>query len=354
MPTQFPQELLEELIDYLVADSVSLKTCSLVSRAWVLRSRSHLFATCTLTPTNIRPFCDLLRASTFLPHVRIINASTDYWTQSDRYSNETAADLRRLTGVRALIITLNFLTTAASADAAFCTGLAMAFPSITNLDITCRCEGYHSEAQSPPLFDLISLFPTLQELSVNAVARFPQIMHAPPMVVPPPGLRRVCVGMPVAQPILRWLHVANHLPNLEAIILPFLQWHEESMIRSQLRQLSGIHTLNICVSVSDDDPTTIFNLALHPNLKTLGVTIFAGRGDLGRLIPLLSTLPTPALIEHFSLALHPHSIKTFEWGPLDEFLSPTRFPRLRSVVLTGHKSTDKTLPLLAARGLIQV
>ncbi|KAJ7768274.1 hypothetical protein B0H16DRAFT_1519221 [Mycena metata] len=354
MPTQLPQDLVEEVIDHLAVDHGSLKTCSLISRAWVSRSRSYLFATCILTPKNIRSFCDLLQSSTFLSHVRTINASTHFWTQRDRHFNQFAADLRRLTGVRALNVTLSFLTAAASADAAFCIGFAKAFPAITKLDITCDCEGYLSEAQSPPLLDLISLFPTLQELSVEAVVHF-QMINVPPTVVPPPGLRKVSLGTRVAKPILGWLHVTKHLPNLEVITLPYIQWYEGSMMREQLLQLTGIHTLNISISLSLGAPTSVLDLSLPPNLTTLDVTaIFPMQAELHRLISLLSTLPTPALIEHFSLALHPSWEKALDWELLDDFLSTPQFPRLRSVVLTGPKSSDKMLPLLAARGVLPV
>jgi hypothetical protein len=49
MIIRFPQELVDEIIDYLGEDSDALKACSLVCQAWVSRCRSHLFETCTLT-----------------------------------------------------------------------------------------------------------------------------------------------------------------------------------------------------------------------------------------------------------------------------------------------------------------
>jgi hypothetical protein len=46
--TTLPQELVDAVIDELKCDVGSLRTCSLVSKPWVYRSRKHLFATVNL------------------------------------------------------------------------------------------------------------------------------------------------------------------------------------------------------------------------------------------------------------------------------------------------------------------
>ncbi|KAJ7040691.1 hypothetical protein C8F04DRAFT_948236 [Mycena alexandri] len=75
--SQFPQELVDEVIECLYDDPQSLRACSLVSRAWVPRSRSYLFKTCNLVPKGIRVFSDfvLSRNCAFLRHIRTITAS---------------------------------------------------------------------------------------------------------------------------------------------------------------------------------------------------------------------------------------------------------------------------------------
>ncbi|KAJ7253740.1 hypothetical protein B0H12DRAFT_1116458 [Mycena haematopus] len=84
--TIFPQELVDDILDCSAGDPRSLKTCSLVSLAWVPRSRSHLFEECVLSPSKIAPFCDLMRSPdcTFLSHVRSITNPTTPTTNSQR------------------------------------------------------------------------------------------------------------------------------------------------------------------------------------------------------------------------------------------------------------------------------
>lgn len=57
MRPTFPQEVIDELVDWVAADSVGqrdphLRSCSLVSRNWVERSRQHLFHTIELASTS--------------------------------------------------------------------------------------------------------------------------------------------------------------------------------------------------------------------------------------------------------------------------------------------------------------
>ncbi|KAJ7176676.1 hypothetical protein C8R46DRAFT_42421 [Mycena filopes] len=349
---RLPQEIVEEIIDR-IADvddyrSPSVQACSLVSRAWLSRTRLHLFATCTLLPGNITSFCDLLLpSSTFLPHVRTIDASGHYWTQNDRNS---FAPLRRLPTVRTLKISFCFLATAAAnADVAFSTALARAFPHITKIDIVCMFDGYYSET---PLFDMLSLFPALEDMGIRLGSSFPS-MHPPP---PPPGLRRLSMNTHAAGPILDWLHAFGRLPIIESLELPVLTPHAASMISAKLPHLTGILYLEIGLIV---DPITIFDLSLLPNLRTLVVSNYtAPKFDPSKLMPLLSTLP--ALIERITFRPKPTLDDTFNWRALDELLcSPLRFSHLRRVIFMASGFEEETilcgvLPLLTARAVLHV
>ena len=69
---EFPQELCNHIFETLRNDSLSLKQCSLVCKAWLYASRTHLFRRVILTPNNIDPFKYLIidSRSTVHPHVR--------------------------------------------------------------------------------------------------------------------------------------------------------------------------------------------------------------------------------------------------------------------------------------------
>ena len=68
----FPQELCDLIFESLWNDTLSLKHCSLVCKAWLHATRTYLFRRVILTPKNIDPFTDLIidSRSTVHPHVR--------------------------------------------------------------------------------------------------------------------------------------------------------------------------------------------------------------------------------------------------------------------------------------------
>ena len=69
---EFPQELCDHIFETLRNDSLSLKHCSLVCKAWLHATRTYLFRRVILTPKNIDPFTYLIidSRSTVHPHVR--------------------------------------------------------------------------------------------------------------------------------------------------------------------------------------------------------------------------------------------------------------------------------------------
>ncbi|PPQ86321.1 hypothetical protein CVT25_005623 [Psilocybe cyanescens] len=72
-PLILPQEISNEIIDYLQLDTASLKHCSLVCRSWLFASRIHLFRELVFTPQNAFVLPALITAlpcSTIPPYVR--------------------------------------------------------------------------------------------------------------------------------------------------------------------------------------------------------------------------------------------------------------------------------------------
>jgi hypothetical protein len=57
-----PQELIDEIIDHCSGDKRTLIACSLISRAWVYRTRKHLFSTLTLTDRTLPVWCGIVVA----------------------------------------------------------------------------------------------------------------------------------------------------------------------------------------------------------------------------------------------------------------------------------------------------
>ena len=56
-PSDAPQELIDEIIDYCSGNKNTLIACSLTCRAWVHRTRKHLFSKLTLTDKTLPVWC---------------------------------------------------------------------------------------------------------------------------------------------------------------------------------------------------------------------------------------------------------------------------------------------------------
>ncbi|KAJ6551397.1 hypothetical protein B0H19DRAFT_1157480 [Mycena capillaripes] len=369
MTIDFPQELVEAILDQLADESASLKACSLVCRAWVSRSRFHLFETCNLLPENILVFRDLLRshiACTFAPQIRRITAFRDYSHANDDCFDTIAVDLRRLAHIRTLEMTLSLIYPT-NADAYFRAGFVTAFQYITRLSFSCFFDSFH--AQPVPLIEMLCLFPALQELVVRKI--FCTIADPPVGAVLPRRLHSVELSGQSAGPILACLQAAGHLPNVDSLTLPaMVNHHQTETVRAALQQLgSSLCHLDIMMTsalgIFEVDLFSGFDFTLL-TLETLTIRTAhredPAHFDPNQMIRLITRLPGPAL-ERLSLELDPALYRNvyFDWAALDEFLTPTRFPRLRSVVFkcTGDIGLDDltflhtVLPLLEASGVLR-
>jgi len=358
MTIQLPPELIEEIVGHLAGDSRSLKTCSLVCRALVFRSRSYLFKTCWLTPNNIFGFCYLLRSPscTFLPHVRSIHAFRHHWHQHDRWFKEVAADLQRLTSVRTLEMTLRVVNVS-NADAFFRTGFVASFPRVTRLVLICNFG-----EQPAPLIEMVCLFPALQELHIREVVG---TLAAPPAIaVPPRGLHSLELSVKSVGPILAWLHAFNHLPDVDSLTLPPPKRDHAPTMRAALQQAGGaLRHLDIGLTwlrgVFDADASTVFDLTLHPNLETLAIRDWSWGVpedlDPNQMLQLITRLTAPAL-ERLALHLDLSLYRRFNWAALEAFLSPARFPCLGKVVFKCRDDDSQflrdALPLLEVSGVL--
>ncbi|KAF8201136.1 hypothetical protein K438DRAFT_1821449 [Mycena galopus ATCC 62051] len=355
-PCELPQELIEEILDHLGFDD--LKTSSLVCRAWVSRTRSHLFQFCTIYPSNVLALRDLLRATncTFVSYIRSIRALRNAGHENDHIFNEIAANLT-VANIRKLDLRL---IRKDDSYEFYCTGFVAAFPHVTRLALLLR----QSRTEvGLPLIDLICLFPSLRELHI----RWPTTMIADPSPssAPPRRLHSVHLIGRTASPILAWLHTSNHLPTVDSVAVPNVpvDSQEVSVVGAALQQIG--HTLRY-LDINLSWLLPVYDLALHPNLENLTIHDIEPDDlddlDPQRLLPIVTRLAAPKL-QRLSLDLNLSYYQNSNWAELDAFLCPTRFPSLRSVTVkcTGGRHLDHdnhaylhaSLPLLVALGMLQ-
>ncbi|KAF7369104.1 hypothetical protein MVEN_00237600 [Mycena venus] len=94
------------------------------------------------------------------------------------------------------------------------------------------------------------------------------------------------------------------------------------------RSQVAVHHLDITLSWSWKtfaNPATVYDLSLHPNLKTLAISDYSEyhleNSDPNPMTPFITRLTAPAL-ECFSLDLHLSMYRNVYWATLDEFSSP--------------------------------
>ncbi|KAF8201293.1 hypothetical protein K438DRAFT_1717034 [Mycena galopus ATCC 62051] len=365
MAIEWPQELIDHVIDQLAVDADSLKSCSLVCRAWVPRCRSHLFKSCSLHTKdidrhgvhNILSFRDLLRSSycTFVPHVRCLRTTQRAWDIHDSLYQEIAVDLRRLTSVIELVMKISIYHQ--HADLFFSAGFFMSFPQITQLRLNCRLyqNGHLSVFRAPvpiPIIDLISLFPALQELEVSGSEHS---TWADPRAgaLPPKGLRVLVLVSRPSCSILAWLYAANSLRNVHSLKL---HDGDPPTVRAALQQIGdSLRDLDISLDpLSDRDG--MFDFSLHPSLEAVSIRWWTAPTAVMGLIRRLAGLPLRRLL----LEVHAKLFQVPDWEELDAFFSPARFPLLRSVTFRFYRGYEQheiirsRLPMLEASGRLLV
>ncbi|KAJ6469438.1 hypothetical protein C8R45DRAFT_431206 [Mycena sanguinolenta] len=368
--TIIPLELVENILDHSAGDTRCLKNCSLVSRAWVSRCRIHLFGECALWPSRIAAFCDLLRSPecTFLPHVGNIHSLVHYGPGDYAIYDKIAEDLGRLINVRELEMTVM----APYSLEKFHTFLRTSFPTITRFILDLR----NSENPGSTLLaNIICLFPALQEVNIATTAVLEGI---PCGVVPPRGLCSLAFCRNSAGQMLSWMDAADQLSNVDSLTLPSLRGPDIPTVYKVLQQ-SGNKLYHLYLTLPGGlegvETLQMIDLSLHQSLQTLCIRDLSAHSDTQETIlwipGLIMQLRTPAL-ERLTLVLSlcwpPYEM--VDWTAIDGFLSPVRFPCLRSVVLKceyhgdkffythgrkldTHEFVRKALPMLADSGVLR-
>ncbi|KAF7365543.1 hypothetical protein MVEN_00427600 [Mycena venus] len=269
MTIQLPQELIEVIIDHLADDSTSLKACSLVCRAWVCRSRRHLYKHITLLVRNILALRELLQSPwcTLLPHVSSIEAIRHEEDPDDGGFDDVAVDLHRLVETRRLNVKLNIrrIRPTPSDPPKFVRagGFLTAFPNVTNLVL-----GSNKGQQLMSLIEIIRLFPALQELDVRQLSG--TFLEHTVDAVPPLGLRSVRLSRDSVRTVLVWLQAFNRLHNVDSLSLASVKLPLDPTVRTALKQLGGsLRHLDLDVLVRPF--ASALDLSLYLELKEISI-----------------------------------------------------------------------------------
>jgi hypothetical protein len=164
-PSKIHSELADTIIDYLHDDSRALASCSAVCRAWLPRSRFHLFEDILLEPSRLHLF-DLLDSplSTIAPYVRCLTLEEGQgrYSYEPKWLNNALPRLAVFTAVESLKVDLarfDVLETETTK------GLVSNFRMLNNLHF------WHVEFRTfSQLVDVLGECPRLVHLSIDSLS----------------------------------------------------------------------------------------------------------------------------------------------------------------------------------------
>jgi hypothetical protein len=161
-------EIVDMIMDHVFEPNPSdrlarhtLAQCALVCRAWVPRSRYHLFRDCVLLSENVVAFGKLLQSykCTFILSVRHISAFRTFGDPHDADFDEVGQDLARLKNVTSLMLDGMF-----HAHAEF-HGFMCGFKNVTELSLH-----FYLNGQSNCVMGMLYMLPSIRSLSATPIS----------------------------------------------------------------------------------------------------------------------------------------------------------------------------------------
>ncbi|KAJ6598456.1 hypothetical protein DFH09DRAFT_1304240 [Mycena vulgaris] len=317
-----PGDILDAIIDAATPrtivhpeDNLSLHTCSLVCRAWLPRTRHHLFKRRQVTST----FMKLLAADrcTFAPHVRELRLQWRSGHPDDKLHEHDAALLRRLTGVHTLELYLFSMPNIA--DARFHSAFLAHFVHVTRLEIC-----YAFSGPDDFIADTICMFPLLTQLAVTASA--PGASPGLPFVAPE-NLRELRLSN-YGMSVLSGFCDSGSLRNLHSLDLPHISPETEPVVAAAFRALAGSLS-HLHLHGPGDTPDAI-DISPLVNLESFRIDLppWATVAPYERFFLCISQLSS-TFLETFSLRVSARGQRLMNWQAVDAFLLSGRFPRLK-------------------------
>ena len=163
MTPTLPPEILDLIIDHLRDEPITLESCCLVSKSWVLRTSRHLFARVEFDPGKspieswMKTFPDPSNSPAIytrslsisdLQNFTASGSSLQTWVCAFRNLEHMNINATWSMGVQGVLLPLHGLS-----------------PTLRSLSFACRA------IQLPEVFDFVCSFPSLEDLELTAVAR---------------------------------------------------------------------------------------------------------------------------------------------------------------------------------------
>ncbi|TFK39604.1 hypothetical protein BDQ12DRAFT_62134 [Crucibulum laeve] len=215
LTSTFPQELSDHVVGYFSKDSLTLKSCSLVSRGWLISSRAHLFHDIRIDDHNFDEFTSLIihSLSTIHPFVKRLELAPE--KLDCRWLRRLVPFLTELTSVINLRIqNVDWSALHSYSRSSFLFNFA---PTLTELRIN-----HMSFDSFKEVVDIVSAFPLLVSLSLDHV-QWKDPNFDPPTrdsgKYLPPSVRSLHLGTCIIRHVVHWLLSHEQHPTINHLDL---------------------------------------------------------------------------------------------------------------------------------------
>jgi hypothetical protein len=231
MISDLPQELIDKIVDYFCDNIQVLVTLSVVCKAWLPRTRYHLFNYVSVLPWNCDKLLDLLNSpsTTFIPLIRHLNLQDYPGRDGSNLLPRALPQLMVLTAVHELRIRdARIHLWKAGVWSSFISGFQTS--SLRDIRISC---GIRFESFSQ-LIDTLGAFPCLEHISLHVVSWVGNdtVMPSAAQKVPTrlQSLELGSVGTGYKGSILRWLLSGNVALTITKLRIITIQKNETAAI----------------------------------------------------------------------------------------------------------------------------
>ncbi|KAJ7461327.1 hypothetical protein B0H11DRAFT_1816667 [Mycena galericulata] len=367
---EFPQELIDKVLDQLPTDGTDIRINGLVCKGWLPRSRYHLFSTVDLTAENISAFVDLVDASSLplLTYIRHLKLNYD-GQPPDAVYLERLRCCPNLTRIGIYIVGKGSVDSSAlswlDSDEflhAYIRSWSANTVTLSQFELKVR------NTASVPLrsiIKLISCIPFVEALSIQVVSGISGssgVANLYPSDIPfPSRLARLDVFFRGAQCFFDWLRSLPAAPLKSFQCFGgFVEFDQTnlSLAASSFVQRSGGKldslTLNMLPNPEESQSTIWVRTFLESTIHLRHLSfICENPTDILDILPLLPASTLNSLTINLFEYEHYEEI----WNQIDDALAGAQFRNLRQLCIGPRRdyslSSSTRLPLATARGIVE-
>ncbi|KAJ7474044.1 hypothetical protein FB451DRAFT_1247708 [Mycena latifolia] len=357
-------ELAPELADHIIdccdiENENAMKSCGLVGRKWLRRSRYHLFSQVSLNAKNLGSFVDLVESSSlpilsFIRHLELEYCGSPLETillgRLHRCPSLTRIDIRVVDASEAAVWLNSF-----SALHTHLQSWNDNSDSISHLDLRF---GSFIELPLRTILNIVSCIPCIEQLGIYGPSRLSKYTDVLPSFAPSLLAHLDLHGLHQGGQIFSWLLSLPILPTLKSLgFTGSVQSDDINSIEAYLQRTGNeIETLDIEIRGKWAD-AVFFQRRIFPYTTKLRNFVFTCPSP-SALLHTLALLPASEYWNIIDVTVYDPEDGDLQWMSLDTALADPSFRTLRGFSLKSTRNmitpqTKVLMPLANARGILK-